>query len=173
MAIGFLGVVVLVGVDALGEASEHLLAELAILAASVSYALSVVYARRFSRRGLAPITAATGQITAAAAIVVPIALIVDQPWTLAAPGIETWGAIAGSAALSTFLAYIIYYRILATAGSVNLMLVTLLIPVTAIVLGTLVLGERLSANHFIGMAAIAIGLAVIDGRVLRLVRRNA
>ena len=165
---------ILIGADALAEGRDHLLAEIAILAASVSYAFSAVYGRRFSRRGLAPLAAATGQITAAAAVMVPLALVVDRPWTLATPPpICAWEALIGLGVLSTLLAYIIYYRVLAKAGSVNLMLVTFLIPISAILLGMLFLGERLAANHFVGMAAIAVGLAAIDGRPLALIRRLA
>jgi drug/metabolite transporter (DMT)-like permease len=170
--IGLVGVTVMIGIDTLADAGNHALAELAILGASLSYALSVVYARRFARRGFPPLVSATGQITTAAAITIPLALIVDRPWTLPVPGIEVWGALIGLAVLATFLAYIIYYRILTTAGSVNLMLVTFLIPVTAILLGASILGERLAPHHFVGMAAIGIGLAAIDGRALRLLRRR-
>ena len=170
---GFLGVVVMIGGDVLAEAGNHLLPEIAVLAASVSYAFSAIYARRFSQRGLAPLATAAGQITASAAMMVPIALIVDRPWLLPLPGPAVFGALIGLGALATCLAYIIYYRLLATAGSVNLMLVTLLIPVTAVLLGALFLGERLAANHFIGMAAIAVGLAAIDGRVFRAFARRA
>jgi drug/metabolite transporter (DMT)-like permease len=169
--VGFLGVVVMIGGDALAHAGDHLLAELAVLAASVSYAFSVVYGRRFSRRGLAPLATATGQISASAVMMVPIALIVDAPWTLPMPGLSVFGALLGLAALATCLAYVIYYRLLATAGSVNLMLVTLLIPVTAILLGFLFLGEHLEPNHFVGMGAIALGLAAIDGRIFVRIRR--
>lgn len=172
VVIGFAGVVILIGPGALGEAAGDLIAEFAILAASVSYAVSVVYGRRFSRAGLAPLATASGQIGAAAMMMVPIALIIDRPWTLAVPGGTVFGALLGLGALSTFLAYILYYRILAKAGSVNLMLVTFLIPVSAILLGTLILGERLAANHFLGMAVIGLGLAAIDGRLLTLVRRR-
>ena len=170
---GFLGVVVMIGGDVLAEAGNHLLPEIAVLAASVSYAFSAIYARRFSQRGLAPLATAAGQITASAAMMVPIALVVDRPWLLPLPGPAVFGALIGLGALATCLAYIIYYRLLATAGSVNLMLVTLLIPVTAVLLGALFLGERLAANHFIGMAAIAVGLAAIDGRVFRAFARRA
>ena len=115
-----------------------------LLGAALSYALSAVFARRVSpARGLAPLATATGQIATAAVVMLPIALIVDRPWTLPLPGPEVLGAVLGLAALATCLAYVIYYRILATAGAVNLMLVTFLIPVSAILLGTLVLGERL------------------------------
>jgi drug/metabolite transporter (DMT)-like permease len=72
--------------------------------------------------------------------------------------------------LSTALAYVIFFRILATAGATNLLLVTLLIPVSAILLGTAILGERLAAGHFAGMALIGLGLAAIDGRPLKALR---
>jgi drug/metabolite transporter (DMT)-like permease len=172
VAIGFAGVVILVGPDVLGSAGHNVLAELAILAASVSYAFSAVFARRFSKRGLAPMTAATGQITAAAVIMVPLALILNRPWALPAPPPSAWAALLGLAVLATFLAYILYYRIIARAGAVNIMLVTFLIPVSAILLGAAFLGERLSPNHFLGMAAIGLGLAAIDGRPLKLLRRR-
>lgn len=167
--IGFLGVVVMIGPDAFAEAADHVLAELACLAAAVLYAFSGVFGRRFSRRGIAPMVTATGQITCAAIVLVPVALIIDQPWALPMPGIEVWGSLIGLAVISTTLAYIIYYRILATAGAVNLLLVTFLVPVSAILLGALILGERLSMNHFVGMACIGLGLAAINGRMLRVV----
>jgi drug/metabolite transporter (DMT)-like permease len=172
VVVGFVGVAVMMGLDLVADAGGHLLAELAILAASASYALSAVYARRFSRRGLPPLVAATGQIAAAAAIMLPLSLIIDRPWTLPTPPAEAVGAMVGLAALSTCAAYVIYYRVLATAGAVNLMLVTFLIPVSAILLGTLILGERLAAHHLFGMAAIGVGLAVIDGRPLAMLRRR-
>ena len=87
------------------------------------------------------------------------------------PGPGVWAALLGLGILSSALAYIIFYRILAAAGAVNLMLVTFLVPVTAILLGALFLGEHLAANHFLGMACIGLGLAAIDGRALRVLRR--
>ena len=167
---GFAGVVVMVGADAL-VSPGHLLAELAVLGAAVSYAASAVFARRFARLGQPPLVTATGQFVTASAMVIPLALVVDRPWTLAMPGAEVWGALFGLAFLASFIGYLLYYRILATAGAVNLMLVTFLVPVSAILLGTLVLGERLALNHFAGMAMIGIGLAAIDGRPVRLLRR--
>ena len=172
VVIGFTGVVIMIGADALAEATNHLLAELAILGAALCYALSAIYARRFARMGMPPLVTATGQIIIGAAILSALALATDRPWALPMPSWTVIGAVLGLGALSTSLAYLIYYRILATAGAFNVMLVTFLIPVTAIVLGALVLGERLSANHFAGMVLIAIGLAAIDGRVLRWMRRS-
>ena len=170
IAIGFLGVVIMIGPDALHGFSTDLLAEFALLVASVFYALSPIYARRFSRAGVTPMVAATGQLTAASVMMVPLALIANRPWELPVPGWEVWAALVALAAISTTLAYIIYYRILATAGAVNLMLVTFLVPVSAILLGAFFLAERLSPNHFLGMAAIGLGLSAIDGRVWRWVR---
>ena len=88
------------------------------------------------------------------------------------PSTETWAALAGIATLSTALAYIVYFRLLATAGATNAMLVTMLVPASAILLGVLVLGERLGANHMIGLALIVVGLGVLDGRPLAFLRRR-
>jgi drug/metabolite transporter (DMT)-like permease len=103
---------------------------------------------------------------------VPVTLVVDRPWTLPIPGAATWAAVLGIAALSTALAYVLYFRILATAGATNLLLVTFLIPVSAIVLGWLVLGEVLDPRHFAGMALIGAGLAAIDGRLVARTRAS-
>lgn len=168
--IGFGGVVMMIGPDALAGATTDLVAELALLLASVFYALSPIYGRRFGRAGLSPIVTATGQFTASAVMMAPLALIIGQPWTQPMPGLEVWASLLGLGVLSSALAYIIFYRILAAAGAVNLMLVTFLVPVTAILLGALILHEHLGANHFLGMAFIGLGLAAIDGRLLRAVR---
>lgn len=165
--IGFLGVVLMLGPSLLDGLGTNLLAQLACLAAALSYACAGVYGRRFQRMGVPPVTTATGQVTASTLLLLPVALVVDRPWTLAAPSLTAWCAVLGIAALSTALAYVLYFRILATAGATNLLLVTFLIPVTAILLGAGVLGERLEAFELIGMALIAAGLAAIDGRLVR------
>jgi len=167
---GLAGVVVLVGPDALLGGSA-LWAQAACLAAALSYAFAGVYGRRFRRMGIAPTEAAAGQVTASAVLILPIMLLVDRPWLLPTPPSATvWLALAGLALLSTALAYVLYFRILAAAGATNLLLVTFLIPVTAILLGTMVLGERLEPRHFAGMALIGLGLALIDGRIAGLLR---
>jgi drug/metabolite transporter (DMT)-like permease len=168
VVLGFIGVVVMIGPDTLDGLSADLLAQVACLGAAVSYAFAGVYGRRFKRMGLAPMPAATGQVVAASLMLLPVALIVDRPWTLAPPSPAGWGALLGLAALSTALAYVIYFRILASAGATNLLLVTFLIPVSAIMLGASVLGERLGLRDFLGMALIGIGLVTIDGRALTL-----
>jgi drug/metabolite transporter (DMT)-like permease len=158
------GPVVLIG-------SAGLWGQAACLGAALSYAFAGVYGRRFRRMGIAPAEAAAGQVTASAVLILPIMLIVDQPWLLPAPpSLAVCLALAGLALLSTALAYVLYFRILAIAGATNLLLVTFLIPVTAILLGAVVLGERLEPRHFAGMALIRAGLALIDGRIAGLLR---
>src|SRR5690349_25157405 len=122
--------------------------------------------------GIEPLLTANGQVTASAILLVPLALLVDQPWTLALPPLPVWGAAIGSAVLSTALGYVLYFRLLASAGATNLLLVTFLIPVSAIVLGALFLGERLATRHFLGMGLIGLALAVMDGRVAAMVNRR-
>jgi drug/metabolite transporter (DMT)-like permease len=165
--IALLGVVVMVGPQALAGLGIGLVAQLACLAAAVSYACAGVFRRRFRCLGIKPLQTAAGQVTASALLLLPVALAVDRPWDLAMPGPLAWAAVLGLAALSTALAYVVYFRILATAGATNLLLVTFLISVSAILLGVTVLDERLEPLQLLGMALIAMGLAAIDGRLLR------
>ncbi|MGV7032404.1 DMT family transporter [Methylobacterium symbioticum] len=167
--IGFAGVAVMVGPSVLGGGGEWP-AELASLGAALTYAFAGVYGRRFGRMGVPPLVTAAGQVAASTLVLLPVVLVVDRPWTLPAPGPVVWAAVLGAAALSTALAFVIYFRLLATAGAANVLLVTLLVPVSAILLGALVLGERLEPRHYGGMAVIALALAAVDGRLLRLAR---
>ena len=172
VGIGFVGVVVMIGGDALQGLSATLLAALAILVAAVSYSFAGIFGRRFRQMGVSSIATAAGQVTASSVILFPVMMIVDRPWTLAMPGAASLWALVGVALLSTALAYILYFRILATAGATNLMLVTFLIPVSAILLGVALLGEVLLAKHLVGMGLIGCGLAAIDGRLWRQLRRT-
>jgi drug/metabolite transporter (DMT)-like permease len=171
VAIGFFGVVVLIGPDSLRGIGDDVLAQLAVLLAGVSYAFAGVYGRRFRRMGIDPIATATGQVTAASVLLFPFALTLDAPWTLAMPPWTVWAAALGSALFSTAVGYVLYFRILATAGATNILLVTFLIPVSAILMGSFGLGEHLEPRHFAGLACIGAGLIAIDGRVF--VRRVA
>lgn len=169
--VGLVGVAVTIGPDALKGFSAGLVAQLAAVGATISYAFGSVYGRTFRRLGVAPLPTATGQMIMASVIAVPIALAFDRAWLLPMPGIETWLAVVAIAVPSTAVAFIVYFRLLATAGATNLVLVTFLIPVSAILLGVLVLGERLDLKHIVGMALIGAGLAVIDGRIFARLRR--
>lgn len=168
--IGFAGVAVMIGSDALGGLGVHVVAQFMCLAGAVSYAFAGIYGRRFRAMGISPMSTATGQVVASSLILLPLMMGVDQPWTLPAPSVTAVGALIGVAAISTALAYVLYFRILATAGATNLLLVTFLIPVSAILLGTLFLGEVLLPRHFAGMALIGAGLAAIDGRAWKALR---
>jgi drug/metabolite transporter (DMT)-like permease len=172
VAVGFIGAAVMVGPDALRGIGADFLAQAACLAAALSYAFAGIFGRRFRRMGVSPLATATGQVTASSLMLLPIMLLVDRPWLLAAPHAATWAAVIGVALLSTALGYVLYFRILATAGATNLLLVTFLIPVSAILLGALVLHETLLPRHFLGMALIGAGLAGIDGRLPHLVWRR-
>ncbi|HSA80320.1 MAG TPA: DMT family transporter [Geminicoccaceae bacterium] len=162
VVLGLVGVALMIGPAALEGLGVAVLAQLACLAAALSYALAGLFGRRF--RTTPPLITAAGQISVSTVLVLPLALLADRPWALPLPGPSTWGALIALALLSTALAYIIYFRILAAAGATNLLLVTFLIPVSALVLGIGILGERLAPGHLAGMALIALGLAAIDGR---------
>ena len=169
--LGFLGVAWMLGSDAREGLGGEVLGQLAILGAALAYACSGIYGRRFARLGVAPLQTATAQLCASSLILLPLALLVDRPWTLALPPTEAWLAVAALALVSTSLAYILYFRLLERAGATNVLLVTFLIPVSAILLGTLLLDETLGPNHLGGMLLIALGLAAIDGRIIRRWRR--
>ena len=163
---GFVGVAVMIGVPALGDKSD-LLAQLAILAAAISYAFAGVYGRRFKSLGVNPVITAAGQVTASTLILLPVTLFVDGTIEMDSTNMSTWIAIIGLAVASTAIAYVLYFRILELAGATNVLLVTLLVPVSAVLLGSLFLNESLEMIHFLGMALIAFGLSAIDGRLWR------
>ena len=168
--LGLVGVAVLVGLDTLQGLGSHVWAQFACLGAALSYGFAVTYARRF--RGMPTTAVATGQLTASSLILLPIILIVDTPWTLSMPSVNVWLSVLALGSVSTALAYILYFRIIKTAGATNAALVTLLVPVSAILLGVILLGERLAATDLVGMALIGLGLAAIDGRLVGLLRRE-
>ncbi len=163
--LGLIGVVVLIGPSALAGLNVNLIAQLAVLGAALSYAFAGVYARRFPRMNIDPIVAAAGQLLMSSLIMGLAALSFEAPGQLIETSAKVWLAIALMAVFSTAFAYILYFRLIASAGATNAILVTLLIPVTAILLGGIFLDERLEWSHFAGMAVIGIGLAVIDGRL--------
>lgn len=170
---GFAGVAVMIGADALRSLGVNVFAQLAVLMATFCYAVGTVYARRFRGLGLSPLATATGQVTASSMLLIPVMLVVDQPWTLPVPSVTIVASLLGVATLSTALAYIIYFRLLSTAGATNLLLVTFLIPVSAIFLGIVLLGETLYLKQIAGMLMIGTGLALIDGRPLRFLIHRA
>jgi drug/metabolite transporter (DMT)-like permease len=167
VALGFGGVAVLMGPDLLKALDPYSLGQLSVLGATICYGFAVHYGRRF---GDTPaLVNAAYMLTAATVWLTPVALLIDQPWTLD-PGLTGWGALLGLSIICTAFAYLLYFRILASAGATNMSLVTFLVPVSAISLGAVFLGERLGPTAFTGMAILFAGLAIIDGRALRLIR---
>lgn len=163
VVLGIFGVIIIIGPDALKGFGSNVMAQLAVIGATISYALAGIFGKRF--RDIPPIVTATGQLTCSTLMIIPIAIWVDKPWLISMPGVQTFGSIIALALVCTALAYIIYFRILASAGATNILLVTFLIPISALILGAIFLGERLELRHFLGMGIIVIGLAAIDGRV--------
>ncbi|HJS40483.1 MAG TPA: DMT family transporter [Sphingomicrobium sp.] len=171
--LGFGGVAVMIGPTLLANVGTGVLAQLACIVAALCYAVAAVWARRFRRQGLKPMSVTTGQLSAGALMMLPLALVVDQPWTQPLPPVSAWAAIAALAIFCTALGYVFYFRLIDSAGATNALLVTLLVPPFAIVFGSLFLNEVLAPQDFAGLALIALGLAAIDGRLLRKLRRPA
>lgn len=165
VAFGILGVAVLIGRDAMDGIDIKTVGIVACLAAAFFYASAGVYGRRFAAMGVSSEAAATGQLIASTVILLPVVPLVDQPWALPVPSGEAILAVLFLALFSTALAFLVYFNLLEKVGAVNVALVSLLVPVSAVLLGIMVLGEGLEGHQIIGMALIAIGLIAIDGRV--------
>ncbi len=162
--LGLAGVGILIGLDTAGSSGLKSIGQVAMLCAAMCYAFSAIYGRRF--RNMEPLVVATGVLTGAAVMMIPLVFIFEDPLSLHIGG-QTLAALSGLTLLSTTVAYVFYFKTLALTGPTNLLLVTFLIPVNAIFLGVAVLGESLSQNVIIGMVLIFASLAVTDGRLFR------
>ncbi|MCX7787266.1 MAG: DMT family transporter [Spirochaetes bacterium] len=165
--LGFFGVAVLIGLDALRKGTNSLPGELAILGATLSYAFAGTWGRKFKTLGVLPLQTATGQLLCSSVVLIPVFLFIPHPWSIPFPSPYSIGALLSLSFLSTALAYVLYFRILSTSGATNVLLVTFLLPVTAILLGILFLGETFQLRHGFGMALIGAGLVAVDGRLLK------
>lgn len=170
--VGIIGTAILIGPNLQASSAMSVLGQLAALLATFLYAVSSVYARRFKEWGLSPIMIAAGQVTMAAIMLLPLTLSIEQPWTLPLPPAEAIYALIGITLLSTVLSYILYFKLIASAGATNASLVTFLNPVTAIILGTLLLGEIITPTQALGIVIIMLGLVIIDGRLLQKKKRT-
>ncbi|WP_271270538.1 DMT family transporter [Aliamphritea hakodatensis] len=168
LVLGITGVAVIIGPDVFAGLKGDLTAQLAILLAAFSYACAGVYGKRLQGQGYSTLVITAGQVTASTLLLLPAVLWVDQPWLLPLPDTSVLLAVAALALVCTALAYIIYFRILSTAGPTNLLLVTFLAPVSAISLGAIFLGQSLSAEHYLGILLVGAGLLAIDGRTVKL-----
>jgi drug/metabolite transporter (DMT)-like permease len=174
VVVGLIGVVILRGwrFDGAGFWSGQGIGILLCLAGAFSYGLAALVARRLLSNA-PPLGTATFQLLASSVMMAFIAGFAERPWQLPMPDVATWLAVIGLAALSTALAYIVFFQILRRSGATNVMLVTLLIPVTAILLGYLVLGEQIASREIAGALVIGSALLLIDGRVVEWFRRPA
>jgi len=172
IVLGIAGTAVMVGPGVVAGLGGPVWAKMALIGAALSYGFALILTRR-SFTGIAPPLIATGQLTAATIIMLPVVFFYDGPSALIAGSAGVWASILALALISTAFAYIVYFRIIATAGATNASLVTLLVPVSAMLLGATFLGERLETFELAGMALIGAGLVVIDGRLLRLRTRPA
>ncbi len=165
VATGIAGIVVMVWASLSHGIVLAGMAQVAILGATFNYAMAGIYARRF--RKFSSIMVSAVSLVGAVVLLSP-ALLFATPPDFSALQPMTWFAVSMLAILCTGLAYIIYFRIIATAGATNALLVTLMIPVSALILGNFILGETLKTNDIIGMLLIFSGLLIIDGRLLGL-----
>jgi drug/metabolite transporter (DMT)-like permease len=163
--LGMAGTTVMIGHGLVAGLGGPVWAKFALIAAALSYAFAFMVAKRI--RGVAPAVVATAQLSASTIIMVPVVLLVNGTGGLFAASAAIWTAVLALALISTAFAYILYFKLVASAGATNASLVTLITPASAILLGAVFLGERLESFELIGMALIGLGLITIDGRVLR------
>jgi len=168
VAVGFIGVSTAIGLGAFKDFDIRSLGQLAVIGGTISYALAGVWARK-KLGHLTPQVAAAGMLTGASLMTIPAAWIVEGPISLSLQP-QTWAAIAYYAIIATAIAYMLYYRVLAMAGSGNLMLCTLMVAPVAIVLGAIVLGEALPLRAYVGFVILALGLLILDGRLFKAIQ---
>lgn len=164
--IGLAGVASMVGFDALQSMGIEIVSQLALICAAMSYGFASVFGRRFQNQS--PLVTAAGQTTGSSVLLLPLVMIIDQPWTLTMPPTSVILAVLGLAFLCTSLAYVMFFTILKRAGATNISLATFLVPVSAMALGWFFMEEIIGLKHLIGMIAIAMGLVLVDGRLLNL-----
>ena len=170
--LGVLGVGVLVGVDVL-DADNSLLAILACLGAALSYAVAAMFGRQFKQLAIGPTAGAFGQVCASSVLLIPLVFMFESPLQIPIPSQEIIAALLALGILSTALAYVLFFKLIETAGATNAVLVTLLVPVSASGLGVILLNEQITSQQLLGMALIGAGLIAIDGRLFnRLFRRS-
>ena len=170
VVVGFSGVILMVGPEALSGLGDDFWAQLCALGAALSYGFASVFGRRFRELRVDPVMVATGQVTMSSLVLWPIALWIDGPQDIMGLSFNAAASMFGLAVLCTSFAYILYFRILERAGATNISLVTFLVPISALILGVLVLGERIFIKEIMGMTLIGMGLAIIDGRLLQRLR---
>lgn len=167
--LGFGGVIVMIGFESLAGIGMNTLAQVAMLGATFCYAFAGAYTQRIKQHS--PTVIAASQVTISSVIMFLLMLLIDRPWLSPMPSLASLGAVLELGLVGTAVAYLLYFRILRRAGASNVLLVTFLIPVTALFVGIFFLNEQLQGIHFVGMGLIASGLLALDGRVLSLFKK--
>jgi drug/metabolite transporter (DMT)-like permease len=162
VTLGMLGMVLLVAPSLFGGVEATTLGILAVIAVSASYGLAMVYSRKHLR-GMKPLAAPTGQFLVATLYLLPLALLIDRPLTLSAPSTQAIASMLALAIFGTALAFIVYYRLIESADASYISMVTYLVPVFGVILGVLILDERLSWNAYMAFAMILIGVMIVNG----------
>lgn len=165
---GFLGVATLIGADFIQGLTSSAWAQGAVLGATISYGFAGVWGKRF--KGQDPIIISTGQLTASSLVMLPLIFLLEDPLSLSKPNLEMIVALFGLAIICTAFAYVLFFKILSNVGATNVSLVTFLVPVSAIILGILWLGETLTTSNIAGMILIIIGLSLVDGRIVKMIK---
>ena len=165
--IGFIGVYIMMKPELKDGFSWRGLGQAAVLGAAVSYGFAGIFGKRFKKTSA--VVNSAGMLICSSVMMFPFAIIIDSSWSLS-PSLEAVASVFGIAVISTAMAYLLYFRILAAAGATNVLLVTFLIPISALLLGVGVLGEIIKVFEYIGMGCIFLGLIVIDGRALKWIK---
>jgi drug/metabolite transporter (DMT)-like permease len=167
VVLGFAGVATMMGAGLETASSVTILAQLACVVATLCYALSSIFAAKLYNEGVSTLQLATGQTLAGAIFMLPVVLATETPWANPVPSLSVLGYMIALSLLSTTLAYILYFKLLSRVGAANSLAITFLIPVVAIALGAIFLGETMTLAQFSGIGLIALGLVVLDGRLVR------
>jgi drug/metabolite transporter (DMT)-like permease len=165
--IGFIGVYLMMKPELTDGFSWRDLGQVAVLAGAVSYSFAAIFGKRF--KDIPAVVNSAGMLICSSIIMLPLVVIIDSPWSVR-PSLEALSAVLGIAIISTAIAYLLYFHLLATAGATNVLLVTFLIPISALLLGVGILGEVIKVLEYVGMGCIFLGLIIIDGRALNLVK---
>ncbi|WP_375304318.1 EamA family transporter [Bradyrhizobium sp. A11] len=164
---GMAGILLIVGVDAFHDVGGGLLAEAAIVAATICYACAAIFGRSFGR--LDPMAPAAGSLLAGAAVLIPASLVVEQPWTLS-PSLSSVLALLALAVFSTAAAFAIYFRLVQTLGSVGTTAQAYLRVPIGVAISVAFLGESLSRTAWVGLACVVLGVAAMTIPARRLAR---
>ena len=162
---GMAGICLIVGVQAMAGFGEQLTAQIVTVLAAICYAGAAIFSRGF--KGLDPMAPAAGSLVCGAAILIPVGLVVEQPWTLA-PSTNSLLALLGLAMFSTAAAFVIYFRLIQTLGSVGTTAQAFLRVPLGVALGVVFLGEHLSPTAWIGLACVVVGVAAMTIPALKL-----